>query len=128
MGPIRFEQSPAALLSHVVVAEIEAAGHTVTDSGQVPQIAVTVREFTAHTDTTPLYWDVIGDLVVSLEVSSAPTPTAPLEYRARCADRTYVWPSEKVIAGVMSKCINEFGSNLRNDGRVADALRSAARH
>lgn len=127
MGHVRFEQSPAALLGQVVISEINAAGHTVTDSAQGPQLAGTVREFIAHTDTTPLYWDVIGNLVVSLQVSPAPaaSPAAPLDYHARCVDRTYIWPSETIIAGVMSKCINEFAGNLRNDHRFTDALRGA---
>lgn len=127
MGHIRFEPSPATILGRVVVSEFKAAGHTVADSAEGPQISGIVREFNAHTDTTPLYWDVIGSLDVSLRVSSSrgTTPGALLEYHAQCTDRTYIWPSETVISGVMNKCLNEFASQLRDDGRVTDALRNA---
>jgi hypothetical protein len=75
-----------------------------------------------------LYWDVIGNLAVSLQIPLArgTNPGAPLPYRARCLDRTYVWPSEAVIAGVMSKCVSDIANQLRDDSRVADALRNLA--
>lgn len=127
MGHIRFEPSPATLLGQVIISEVKAAGHTVTDSAEGTQITGAVLEFEAHTDTTLLYWDVIGNLAVSLQilVARGTNPGAPLDYHARCMDRTYIWPSEAVIAGVMSKCINDFANKLRNDGRAADALRNA---
>ena len=125
MGHIRFEQSPAALLGQVVTSELKAAGHTVADSAEGLQITGTVRGFKAHTDTTLLCWDVIGSLAVSLQVAREVNPGVPLDYDARCVDRTYIWPSETIIAGVMSKCINEFTNTLRNDCRVTDALRKA---
>jgi hypothetical protein len=127
LGHIRFEQSPAALLGQVVTSELKAAGHTAADSAEGLQITGTVRESKAHTDTTLLYWDIIGSLAVSLQVSLARevNPGVPFDYDARCMDRTYIWPSETIIAGVMSKCINEFTNTLRNDGRVTEALRKA---
>ncbi|MSP98853.1 MAG: hypothetical protein EXR29_16875 [Betaproteobacteria bacterium] len=127
MGNIRFEPSPATLLGQIIISEIKAAGHTVTDSAEGTQIKGAILEFEAHTDTTLLYWDVIGNLAVSLQilVARGTNPGAPLDYRARCIDRTYIWPSEAVISGVMSKCINDFANNLRNDGRAAQALRNA---
>lgn len=127
MRHIRFEPSPATLLGQAIISEIKAAGHTVTDGAEGTQITGAVLEFEAHTDTTLLYWDVIGNLAVSLQilVARGTKPGALLDYRARCMDWTYSWPSEAVIAGVMSKCINDFANKLRNDGRAADALRNA---
>lgn len=129
MGRIRFEPSPATLLGQAIISEIKAAGHTVADGAEGTQITGAVLEFEAHTATTLLYWEVTGNLAVSLQIPGARAshPGAPLDYRARCLERTYVWPSEAVIAGVMSKCVNDFANALRNDGRAADALRSAAK-
>ena len=128
MGRIRFTPGPATLLGQAISAEIKAAGHTVTESAEGAQITGAVLEFEAHTDTTLLYWDVVGKLAVSLQIAGArgTNPGAPIDYRARCIDRTYVWPGEAVIAGVMSKCISDFANQLRNDGRAADALRNFA--
>ena len=127
MGRIRFEPSPATLLGQAIISEIKAAGHTVTDGTEGTQITGAVLEFEVHTDTTLLYWDVIGNLAVSVQILVARgiNSGAPIGYHARCMDRTYIWPSEAVIAGVMSKCIDDFANKLRNDGRVADALRNA---
>jgi hypothetical protein len=128
MGLIRFEPSPATLLGQAIVSEIKAAGHTVTDGAEGAQVTGAILQFEAHTATTLLYWDVIGNLAVSLQIPVArgTNPGAQLAYRARCLDRTYVWPSEAVIAGVMSKCVNDFSNQLRDDSRVADALRNLA--
>lgn len=128
MGRIRFEPGPATLLGQAIVTEIKAAGHTVSDGAQAAQLTGTVLEFEAHTAATLLYWDVIGSLSVSLQIPVArgTSPDTPLDYRARCQDRTYVWPSAVIIAGVMSKCINGFAHQLRDDTRIADALRNLA--
>ncbi len=125
MGQIRFDPSPATLLGRAIASEFKAAGHQVTDSPDGTQINAAVLEFEAHTDTTLLYWDVLGSLAVSLQFSApkGANPGPLLAYQARCADRTYTWPSEAVFSGVMNKCINDFASKLRNDGRAADALR-----
>jgi uncharacterized lipoprotein YajG len=127
MGHIRFEPSPTTLLGQAIISEIKAAGHTVTDGAEGTQITGAVLEFEARTDTTLLYWDVIGNLAISLQIMVArgTNPGAPLDYRARCMDRTYIWPSAAVIAGVMGKCINDIATKLRNDSRAADALRNS---
>ena len=128
MANIRFAPSPSTLLGQVIISEFKAAGHTLTDSVAAAQITGAVVEFDVHTDTLLLYWEVIGNLAVSLQVPGVrgAQPAAPLDYRVQCLDRTYVWPGEAVIAGVMSKCINDFATKLRDDSRVADALRHAA--
>jgi hypothetical protein len=125
MGKIRFEPSPATLLGHAIASEFRAAGHQVTESAEGTQIKAAVLEFEAHTDTTLLYWDVLGNLAVSLQFSApkGANPGPLLAYQARCVERTYTWPSEAVFAGVMNKCINDFANKLRSDGRAADALR-----
>jgi len=127
MGHIRFNPSPATLLGQVITSEVRAAGHALTDSGEDTQITGSVLQFETHTDATLLYWDITGNLAVSLQISDArgTNPGAPIYYQIRCTDRTYVWPKETVISGVMSKCMNDFASTLRTDGRAANALRTA---
>lgn len=128
MGHVRFDQSPATLLMQVVLSELKAGGHSVVDHAEGPRIVGTVREFHAHTDTTPIYWDVIGNLAVSLQVSRGPgsDPGPALDYHSQCTDRTYLYPSSSFIAGAMRKCINDFASAFRTDGRAAEALRQAS--
>ena len=125
MGRIRFDPSPATLLGQVVRTEIAVAGHTVRDDTQGTQITGSVRAFEAHTETSLLYWDVIGNLAVSLNIAVArgTGPQTRLDYQARCTDRTYVWPSQAVIAGVMRRCIGDFSNTLRSDGRAARGRR-----
>lgn len=125
MGRIRFEPGPATLLGQAIVAEIEAAGHRVTDGAAGMQITGAVLQFEAHAEPSLLYWDVIGNVAVSLHIAPAgrANPLAPLVYKTRCLDRTYVWPGETVIAGVMGKCISELATQLRHDSRAAAALR-----
>ncbi len=125
MGRLRFEPGPATLLGQAVASEFTMAGHTVTDSANVVQVTGAVQSFEVQTETTLLYWEVIGELGMSLQVSGAGDMTGSLAYQTRCTDRTYVWPGESVIAKVMGKCINDVAAKLRNDGRIAEALRQA---
>lgn len=126
-GNIRFEPGPAFLIGQAVSAEIRAAGHAAADGAEGPRIAGSVLRFDVHTDTTLLYWDVIGNLAVSLQFLGAQeiNSGATLDYHVRCAERTYSGPSEAVIAGVMRKCIGDFADQMRKDGRAAAALRAA---
>lgn len=128
MGRVRFEPSPATVLGRVISSEIGSAGHLVRDSLDAAQITGAVVEFDTRTVTTLLYWDVIGSLAVSLQISGAreAQPAAVLDYRVRCSERTYVWATEAVIAATMNKCVNDFANQVRNDVRVVNALRSAA--
>lgn len=128
MGQIRFDPGPATLLGQSLRAELKAAGHSVTDSAGTPQVTGSIVAFEAHTDTTALYWDVIGSLAVSLQAADARgTPAGvAIAYSARCSQRTYTGATASFIAGVMRKCIADFATGLRNDGRVADALRRLA--
>lgn len=126
MGHVRFEQSPAYLLGRAVISELKAAGHTVTEAPSGTQITGTVMQFEVSSDTTLLYWDIIGNMAVSLEIlpSRRRGSRETIEYRARCVERTYIYPSESIIAGVMRECINDFGSKFRNDESVARLLRA----
>lgn len=128
MGHIRFEPGPATRLGQALVSELRSAGHAVTEGAGGAQVAGAVAQFEMQTQTTLLYWDVIGSLAVSLQFSAGrgTEPGAPIDYRVRCAERTYVWPGEALIAGVMGKCVADFAKALRSDGRAADALRSSA--
>ena len=123
MGHIRFAQSPANVVGQVIIAELRAAGHAVTSNPADTQISGAVQEFEVHTDTTPVYWDVLGHIVLSLQLVPAGAPTATFDYEVHCTDRTYIWPSESVIAGVVRKCLDDFAAKLRNDARVAELLR-----
>lgn len=127
MGRIRFEPGPATLLGQATASELTMAGLTLTESASAAQIAGSVLSFEVRTETTLLYWDVIGELSMSLRVTAAgaATTTDLLVYRARCTERTYVWPSDTVVATVMGKCIKDVAASLRSDGRVAAALRQA---
>jgi len=125
MGHVRFEQSPAYLLGRAVISELKAAGHTVIEAPNGTQITGTVMQFEVSSDTTLLYWDITGNMAVSLQIlpSRERGSGETIEYRARCLDRTIIYPSESIIAGVMRECINDFGSKFRKDQRVARLLR-----
>lgn len=127
LARIRFDPGPATLLGQVLRSEILAAGHAVVDRAHSTTLKGSLRAFEVHTDATAFYWDVIGSLAVSLQVQSLQVAVAGarLDYRARCVNRTYVWPSQDVIAQVMGQCLQDFATQLRSDGRVAMALRDA---
>ena len=67
---------------------------------------------------------LLGQVVrTEIAVARGTGPQTRLDYQARCTDRTYVWPSQAVIAGVMRRCIGDFSNTLRSDGRAARGRR-----
>lgn len=119
MGPVFFYRMVPDFMEETVAAELRGAGHRVTDDGSGHSVSVDVLRFWTHTDTTALYWDVIGNIEIAVAVdpgSSDPAP-APVERTFRCetSERTYVYPSLTIVTDVMDGCLIELMSDLRSD-------------
>ncbi|MFZ1990144.1 MAG: hypothetical protein WAW96_10280, partial [Alphaproteobacteria bacterium] len=81
-----------------------------------------VTRFDLHTDVTVLYWDVIGNVAVTLTVTKG-GESAKRQYATTCKERTYLWPSRELITQVLDKCTHDIGSQFRQDADIAHALR-----
>jgi uncharacterized lipoprotein YajG len=106
------------VVRQTIAGELGAAGHTVGDSGAPLRIAINV--LTVTTDTTPLYWDIIGtaDIEVTVGVTTR-------KYDARRTKREYVNPGAKQMSALLNGCLADLGKKFREDAVMAEAIRSA---
>ena len=65
-------------------------------------------EFGVNTDTTPLYWDVIGRILLVLKQNGK-------EYNlfGKHLERTYAWPGESIIKEVVDEALQQIVADLR---------------
>ena len=85
----------------------------------------TVRTLDVHTDTTVLYWDVVGRLDVAVTVQGTGA-SRELHYSSERTERTYIWPGKELMGRVVVACLEDVRQRMRADAALADALRAAA--
>ena len=128
MGGVAIGQDVGAMMRERLAADFRAAGHGVVDQGQDVTQDVTVTEavnvLDVHTDTTMMYWDVVGRLGMMLTVQGAGAPRE-LRYVAERKERTYVWPGKDTMERVLGACVEDVRRQVRSDAALAEALRAA---
>lgn len=117
MGPVFFYRMVPDFMEETVAAELRGAGHQVTEDGSGRSVSLDVLRFWTHTDTTALYWDVIGNIDITVTVDPGISDPVPVERTFRCEtnDRTYVYPSLSMVTEVMDDCLVELMSEFRSD-------------
>jgi hypothetical protein len=113
MGDVHFSRDVADFLRETVSDDLRAAGHTFVDEAAAPELTGEVLRFWVHTDTTPLYWDVIGEIELRLVLATRPPRTTT--HACESHERTWTWPSKGVVAGVLDDCLTELMAALRAD-------------
>ena len=122
MGTVDFYPSVESIFKDVIKAEFQSAGHTLAKDEQPITLVGEILTFEVRTDTTPLYWDIIGRTLVELQIKSLDGKASKHHYASICKERTYIYPSSTLIQKVMKNCINDFANKLRNDDKLAQAL------
>lgn len=112
MGDIYFSRSVPDYLRENLELELTAAGCRLTATNAAVQLKCSVNQFWVTTKTTPLYWDVIAN--VSITVSDAARPTAsPQSFTATCSKRTYVWPTASHCEEALGESIADIMKQFR---------------
>jgi hypothetical protein len=117
MGSVFFDRQVPAFLAEAIAADLLGAGHTINVGGPGRPVSIEVTRFWTHTNTTALYWDVIGNIEVGVSVGSesdeADVRTA--SFTCEQTKRTYAWPSLDLVTGVMDACLVELLASVRDD-------------
>jgi hypothetical protein len=117
MGDVYFSQSVPQFLESSLADELVAMGDRIVTSKEQMTVSPTLRKFWLTTETTPLYWDVIAEVQLGLEIAPTP-PTASgvaRAYSCKSTDRTYVWPTADLLSRVLENCMTELWSKVRSD-------------
>lgn len=120
MGDLFLNRKPVEFLQEALSTELAANGKLPAESAQsgaVVEISAQLDKFWVHTDATPLYWDVIGEIGLKLIVKTLQTdqPATERNYSCLANERTYIWPSEDLVAQVLGQCVNELMSKVRTN-------------
>ena len=120
MGFITIEPAPAQLFTDALTAQLRQAGQIVVATAPL-HLDVQVQRFQMRTDVTALYWDVVLDAALGVSLSASGHNVAA-SYAATCTERTYVWPSNALMASVVSQCVADIAHKFRDDPDMVRAL------
>jgi hypothetical protein len=117
MGDVHLGRNVAEAMREALTDDLFVTGYKVVEFEPDLTVEGRVVKFWVHTDTTPLYWDVVGEVELELAVASARQRIEQLRkiFTCRQTDRTYVWPSATLLGNVMDTCMAELMTNVRTD-------------
>ncbi len=117
MGNIYFYRTVPAFLRESIETELALMGYRIVNTNGDINVKGEIVNFWIETDTTPLYWDIMGNVQIKLTIASDRLTggTTDKVYSCNKTTRTYVWPSEELSSEVMDKCINELMKQINTD-------------
>lgn len=111
MGTITFNPPEAQLVKQWL--EVELTRRLREKGVQTQQHYVCeIVEFGVNTNTTPLYWDVVGRVRLVLKHGAK-----DFQLYGTHTERTYVWPGEDLVIRVVEESLRQIAADL---GRVAE--------
>ena len=118
LGRVRLEPSEPELVRAVIEASANEVLARRGGTGPVTILAG-IRVFDVVTPATPLYWDVTTTIELVLRVQGQDRTVS-----GTATERTFVWPSEEMIARVTAEALRRLGADA---GRALEELLAAAR-
>ena len=122
MGEIRIDPVPGEMLGQLITSELNALGNKVGNSDEEFRVDGQVNKFKVVTPNTLTYWDINGEIDLVLSVVNQIGKVHNLNYVVTCTDRTYVWPREEIIKGVVTGCLGKIAESLQNDVSLSGFL------
>jgi uncharacterized lipoprotein YajG len=114
MGDVYFSHDVPLFVKEALEVELAAAGHRIVVTGGDLKATGEVLTFWVRTETTPLYWDVVAEMKIALEISGVDGKVRT-EYTATSKKRTYVWPTASVLGDTIDLCLDQLMSKIRTD-------------
>ena len=116
MGDIYSNRDALSYVSEAVQNELLASGNSLTDDKLDIILNGELIKFWVWTDTTALYWDVIGEIELKLTFSyQKADKTLSKIYKAKSESRTYVYPTKDLVTTVVSDTVKSLMYDIRKD-------------
>jgi hypothetical protein len=115
MGDVYLSRRVLELMREALTDDFWAGGVRVVESGEDAVVEASVRRFWVQTNTTPLYWDVMGEIEIELVVTLPGAGAERRSFDCRQMKRTFIWPTATLAGGVLDACLAELGAKLRDD-------------
>lgn len=117
MGDVHLAQKPEEAVQRALRDDLLAVGYQVVTSDPDLIAEGRLQKFWVYTDTTPLYWDVIGEIEFEVLVRPAAhvQEWASKTFTCREVERTYAWPSATILGNVLDACLADMMQKARTD-------------
>lgn len=116
MGSIYTNREVAAYMTEALQNELLASGINLTNNDKAVTLSGEVDKFWVSTDTTILYWDVICEIEIQINATSPRTnKSISKSYKGESTTRTYAWPSNDIVKGVVTESIKSIMYEVRGD-------------
>ena len=125
MGDVYSERPVFEIIQKAIQSEFISSGHTIVTEKEDFIIKGEIRNFWVKTDTTALYWDVIGEVSIVLEVIEPGAVSGVVlgPYSARKVERTYVNPSEAIMNRLLGASLNSVIQEMSSDPKLIAELK-----
>lgn len=115
MGDVYLGRNAVAVLQEALADDLLAGGYRVVESDPDVTVQGTLLKFWVRTDTTILYWDLVGEIELQLAIQGTNGALMHKDYSCHQTDRTYVWPTTKLMGHVVDACVAELMVKVRSD-------------
>lgn len=126
MGDVFSERPIFEIVRDAIRTELIRNGHSIVNENEDISMKGEIRKFWVGTEVTALYWDVLGEVSITVEVkypaSDAPILLGP--YSGKNVERTYINPSEEIVTRVLVKSLEAVMQSMNSDRELARVLRA----
>jgi len=115
MGDIYFARSVPDYLRENLELELTAAGCRLSSTNAKAKLQCAVSQFWVTTKTTPLYWDIVATIKITVTDAARPA-VPPRDLTATASRRTYIWPSASICEQALQESLGEVMKQFRDSG------------
>lgn len=124
MGDVYSDRPVFEIIRDAVKSELTRNGHVIVDADEDVLIRGQIETFWVETDVTPLYWDIIGKVSISVNIEGRKRSSLKLgPYSAQNVERTYLNPSKRLMEKVLGKSLNEVIQKMSSDKALIKSLK-----
>jgi len=112
------------IIRDAVKTELIRSGYSIVTDNEDFSMKGQILKFWVATDVTALYWDVIGEISIVVEVKrpTVGTPVLLGPYSGNNVERTYINPSGEIVTRVLDKSLEGVMSSMNSDPELVKVL------
>jgi len=126
MGDVFSERPIFEIIRDAVRTELIRNGHSIVTNNENISMKGKIRKFWVGTEVTALYWDVVGEvsIVVEVKYSASRAPILLGPYSGKNVERTYINPSKEIVTRVLAKSLEGAMHAMGSDRKLARVIRA----
>ena len=125
MGDVYSVRPVFEIIQGAVKSELARNGHSMVNANEGFVFRGQIESFWVKTDVTPLYWDIIGEVNIKLEVTDTKKGSSSTfgPYNAKNDERTYLYPSKSLMEKVLNSSLEQVMKQMSSDKTLVKFLK-----